>query len=94
MKQEAGTRYDPKVIDAVAAGFDIHLPAETKDPATLSISFNDLRVRDILKSDLITHGGTLIIAAGTEISPMLLQKLRNFARLSGIQEPVRVSRPD
>jgi response regulator RpfG family c-di-GMP phosphodiesterase len=92
MKGEAGSRYDPRVIAAVAAGFDIHLPADAEGSEVLSLSFNELRVRDVLKSDLLTMEGTLIVSAGTEISPMLLQKFRNFARLSGIREPIQVRR--
>jgi hypothetical protein len=34
----------------------------------------------------------LIVAAGTKISQMLLDKLANFAKVSGIQEPIQVSR--
>lgn len=92
MKERNGV-YDPKVMQAVAAGFDIYLADGVgNDDATTSITFNELRVGAILKSDLCTRDGTLIVPAGTEISPTLIEKLRNFARLSGIKEPIQVAR--
>ena len=35
-----------------------------------------------------TTSGTKVVVAGTEITSVLLEKLRNFAALSGIQEPI------
>ena len=32
----------------------------------------------------------MIVTAGNKISPLLLQKLKNFAAISGIKEPIYV----
>jgi response regulator RpfG family c-di-GMP phosphodiesterase len=91
MKQANG-RYDPKVIEAVAACFDIYLPAGSAvDSKTQMVPFNELRVGAILKAELFTGDGTLIAAPETKVSPMLLAKLRNFAALSGIREPICIA---
>jgi len=46
----------------------------------------------VLLSPIQTNDGVLIVQAGTAISPMLLEKLRNFAELSGIKEPIYVKK--
>lgn len=92
MRQRNGV-YDPKVMQAVAAGFDIYLTdSMATAESTASVAFCDLRVGAVLKSDLCTQDGTLIVPADTLISATLLEKLRNFARLSGIKEPIQVVR--
>jgi len=90
MKQCTG-RYDPKVLEAVAACFDIYLGGEISNEAPARvITFKDLHIGHILKADLTTADGTLIVPAGTGISQTVMQKLRNFAELSGIKEPLHV----
>jgi hypothetical protein len=42
-------------------------------------------------SDVLTPDGTKIVMAGVSITPVLLTKLRNFASLLGIQEPILVA---
>jgi hypothetical protein len=39
---------------------------------------------------ILYKDGTLILSAGNHITPALMQRLRNFAELSGIQEPIQV----
>jgi hypothetical protein len=92
--REAVGKYDPKVLEAVAVGFDVYLADQAAPDATagVSIAFKDLQVGAVLKADLLTSEGTLIVAAGTEISAMLLEKLRNFAQLSGIKEPILIEK--
>jgi response regulator RpfG family c-di-GMP phosphodiesterase len=83
-------RYDPRVLEAVAACFDIYL--EKGSESSSAIGFNDLAVGDVLQADLRTMDGTLLVTKGNKISPLLIQKLRNFAELSGIQEPIYIQR--
>src|SRR5665213_661915 len=84
-------RYDPVVLEAVASVFDIYLertaPAE---PTTLQVGIKDLRVGCILTAAVLTRDGVLIVPAGTQISPMLMEKLRNFANLRDLEEPMWV----
>ena len=54
------------------------------------VTFNELRVGLILKSNLQTKDGLLIVAEETQITEMLLKKLGNFAELTGIREPICV----
>lgn len=87
LRERAGW-YDPMLLDAAAAV----LGAGTPKP-TVCIPFKDLKPGQVLVSDITTKDGLLIIAAGNRISPSLLERLRNFAALSGVKEPIYVENP-
>jgi response regulator RpfG family c-di-GMP phosphodiesterase len=90
MQEQTGC-YDPRVLDATFACFDVHHQASTQTKAaSCTISIDDLRVKHILTADLFTKDGTLTVSAGTEITQMILEKIHNFEELSGIREPVFV----
>jgi response regulator RpfG family c-di-GMP phosphodiesterase len=89
--QHAPGRYDPKVLQAIAASFDLCVAGETAEGGVLSIAWKELRVGQRLKSDVRTSEGTLILPLGTDISPMVMEKLRNFAEISGIKEPILIA---
>ena len=90
MKQCSG-RYDPNVLDAVANSFGVCLkPDSPKETTRRAIAFKDLRIGDLLRSDITTNDETLIVTAGTEVSQLVMEKLRNFAELSGIKEPIHI----
>jgi response regulator RpfG family c-di-GMP phosphodiesterase len=88
--QKSTGRYDPKVLQAIAARFDIFLgqPGDTPEPK--AITFAELQVGNVLAGDIKTREGTLLVTSGNTISALLLQKLRNFAELSGIHEPILI----
>jgi response regulator RpfG family c-di-GMP phosphodiesterase len=88
--QQAAGRYDPQVLQAIAARFDIFLSQPTEAGEPKYISFRDLQVGHVLLGDVKTSEGTLLMTSGNKISSLLLQKLRNFADLSGIQEPIAI----
>lgn len=87
LRQTSG-KYDPKVLDAVASCFDIYLGAT--QPEQKQIHFRELLVGNVLAADVLTKEGTLVVAAGARVSPAMLQKLRNFAGLIGLQEPIYI----
>lgn len=81
-------RYDPKVLEAVAASFDLVLPPEAGEKAVpRRVTLDELRVGHHLTAGIQTHDGTLIVSAGTTVTQIHLEKVRNFAELSGIREP-------
>jgi response regulator RpfG family c-di-GMP phosphodiesterase len=90
--QQVPGRYDPKVLDFIAAAFDAYVPADSKEySAGRPCLVKDLRAGQVLMSDVLTPDGTKIVMAGVSITPVLLTKLRNFASLLGIQEPILVA---
>ncbi len=84
MRERTGW-HDPDMLDAVAAV----LGAGTPKP-TISLAFKELKPGQVLVSDVTTKDGMLIISAGNRITPSLLERLRNFATLSGVKEPIYV----
>jgi response regulator RpfG family c-di-GMP phosphodiesterase len=90
MQQRVGA-YDPRVLDAAFASFDIYLSAPTSlAPAGLRVNLSDLCVGQLLLSSAESQDGVVVVTAGTRISPMILQRLKNFAQLTGLKEPIHV----
>lgn len=58
---------------------------------TQEISLHELRVGQLLLAGILTTDGLLVVPAGAVIGLAHLQKLRNFARLSGIRGPITVA---
>jgi response regulator RpfG family c-di-GMP phosphodiesterase len=83
-------QYDPQVLEAVGACYDIYV-AKEPEAARKSIAFNELEIGHTLLEDLKTVEGTLLLTKGTKVSPVLLQKLKNFSQLTGIKEPIVVA---
>ena len=81
--------YDPKVIEAALATLTPDAGAAKSGQAIMA---KDLAAGQVLLSAVTTNDGVLIVPAGTEVSPMLVEKLKNFAALSGIKEPIYVKR--
>jgi response regulator RpfG family c-di-GMP phosphodiesterase len=85
-------RYDPRVVEAVAAVFDDcvvrTIPVEAQGRP---VGIKNLRVGWTLTAEACTRDGVLIVPAGTKISAMLLEKLRNFAELGELEEPMQVA---
>jgi response regulator RpfG family c-di-GMP phosphodiesterase len=90
MQKQAGL-YDPRVMDAAFACFDVYLQQSALAAAPArQIAFKELQPGHTLSRDVKTTDGTLILTTGTKISPAMLEKLRNFAHLSGIHEPLYI----
>lgn len=83
--------YDPRILAALDSCFQLASPesaSAAKPP--LALMFVNLRVGHLLRSDVETRDGILIVAAGNRVTPALMQRLRNFSLLSGIKEPIYV----
>jgi response regulator RpfG family c-di-GMP phosphodiesterase len=84
-------RYDPRVLEAVAAVFDIILEqAAPAEAPSCPVGIKELRLGWTLAVAARTRDGMLIAPAGAQISPMLMEKLRNFAELRDLEEPMLV----
>lgn len=85
--------YDPELLAAVRARFGGGVAAAPTRP-NISIAVKDLAPGMVLHSDVRTKDGMLILSAGHPINEMTLEKIQNFERLSGIQEPIFVQSPE
>ena len=91
MRQQPGA-YDLKVIEAVVrcltSAAEPQGAAAAKPPVALD--FSELRVGHVLRGDIVTKDDIMIVVAGTKMTPLLLERLRNFSSLSGLKLPLYV----
>jgi response regulator RpfG family c-di-GMP phosphodiesterase len=85
LRARAGV-YDPKLLDALASVVADRSRREPKD-----LRAGELEAGMVLATDVRTSGGLKLVAKGQELTPSLLERIANYARMaSGIQEPVQV----
>ena len=83
--------YDPQILAVVAGALRDSTEDRGKPEGTTRlVTFLNLRVGDILAADLVTKDGVLIISAGNRVTKPMMERLRNFAALSGVKEPIHV----
>lgn len=71
------------------------LPQESSEEEySLAISFEELVVGDILTAELHTGDGALLLPKGSVMTEPVLQKLKHFSQLKGIEEPIHVAVSD
>ncbi|MBI4664099.1 MAG: response regulator [Verrucomicrobia bacterium] len=80
--------YDPVLLEKV---MHVLVAEETLSPGT-PLRVSQLLPGQVMLSSVETLDGQLIVAAGTVLSPMMLERFANFAELSGIKEPIYVRR--
>lgn len=87
--------YDPALLAAVRSLNGGHAESGV-DTAHLSLplGYKDLRTGMVLRSNVETADGTLILCAGHQLNEMTLEKIRNFKRITGIKEPILVENRD
>jgi response regulator RpfG family c-di-GMP phosphodiesterase len=78
-------RYDPKLLDALEA------ESEGVIEVTRELRIQDLTPGMSFVDDVKTAGGTLLIARGHEVTPGVLERIRNFHHSVGVREPIRVN---
>ncbi len=89
LKGRAGW-YDPRVIDTAIARFASDLPVVAEVRQQRPVRCRDLRIGMVLRSDITTADGKLLIGAGHVLSETLLERLANFARIERINEPITI----
>lgn len=86
-------QYDPNILkfvrDAVQSD-DAMILAERR--IAVDLPANALMPGDVVDSDIAAKDGQLLLAAGTELTAPLIQKLMNVAKLRGIEGPFRIQR--
>ncbi|HEX4343575.1 MAG TPA: HD domain-containing phosphohydrolase [Verrucomicrobiae bacterium] len=91
--QERTGWYDPAFLAAVRVHYCGTAAVADTVRASLSVTIRDLKPGMILRSDIQTKEGTLILTTGHQISEMTLEKIQNFDRISGLKEPIFVELP-
>ena len=91
LRQHTGA-YDLTVLDAVARCFELATRGQPEAAAKspVALDFPELRPGHVLSADIVTKQDILIVGAGTKITPLILERLRNFASISGLKLPIHV----
>jgi len=86
--------YDSSVAQALTVTSSA-LQERPKTAATgmRSLPLGELAPGHVLLSDIVTVEGTVVLAAGATLNATQLQRLRNFATLNPIVEPISVDIP-
>jgi hypothetical protein len=83
--------YDSSILDWTSAwltSFENRLKPIRKSIRLVSVE--ELEIGQTLLSSIVTGSGALLIAAGNRVSESLRERIRNFARLQGVREPIKV----
>ena len=86
--------YDPSLLDNVRSYYGITAKSRESAHSSISVEFSNLSPGMVLRSNIETKDGTLILSAGHALSEMTLEKIQNFERISGIKEPIFVEAPE
>lgn len=91
LMQTGSGLYDPQVLKSISACFDVFFQAnECEKCGTAEITFHDLQAGHMLAESIRTKDGTTVVEANMLVTPMLLEKLRNFAAIHSLNEPIRI----
>jgi response regulator RpfG family c-di-GMP phosphodiesterase len=78
--------YDPEILQAFAA-----IRGNPQDTSLmLELTISEVGVGMVFGEDLKSSKGLLLIARGQEVTPTLLERMRNFSADLAIREPVRM----
>ncbi|SFM68838.1 HD domain-containing phosphohydrolase [Thermodesulforhabdus norvegica] len=80
--------YDPALMPGLARIVNIQANYKKK-----SLYLKELRGGMIVAGSVYSSDGRLLIREGHEITPVILQRLRNFAATVGVNEPIEVYVP-
>ena len=86
--------YDQALLNAVRDYYGVGNAARNAARSCISISVCDLAPGMVLRSNIETKEGTLILCAGHHLTEMTLEKIKNFNLMSGIKEPLFVEAPE
>jgi response regulator RpfG family c-di-GMP phosphodiesterase len=78
--------YDPEIFEVFA---EMH-GGRKREIQVLELHLRDVCVGMVLGEDVRSAKGVLLIARGQEVTPGLLERLRNFSPDLGIREPIRM----
>jgi len=89
--QQCSGIYDPCVLDAAFMRFDAYLAKPARAKRTVQIVMPDeLKVGQVLFSNVYTLDDMLVVKKGTMISVMLFERLQNFSRLGALRVPLEI----
>jgi response regulator RpfG family c-di-GMP phosphodiesterase len=83
--------YDPKILGN-CAHLKVRASPEHAAENVATVLIAELTNHHILVSPILTKEGIMIAPSGTEVSNLILEKVRNFKALHVLREPIQVKR--
>ncbi|WP_158269628.1 HD domain-containing phosphohydrolase [Desulfonatronum sp. SC1] len=80
--------YDPQVLDALEKVLSRKTVYELRE-----VRVDQLESGMLLAEDVQSQKGMLLVAQGQEVTPVLITRLRTYAGISGVHEPIKVLVP-
>ncbi len=74
----------------VSCFFDSKEDIASDSLSVQSLRVEELKVGQVLVSNIVTRKGKLLLSTGQRLTNIHLQRLRNYSKLEGVREPVRV----
>jgi len=86
--------YDPKLLATCFLCFEAFLenPVSAERPVR-TLSVRELKVGQVVVSDIRTHEGLVLVGAGNRLTEMVLKRLANYDELGEVKQPVLVQEP-
>lgn len=87
--QRRPERYDPHILAAARLCL-VEAEAAILELASVGVPLKSLVSGHVLAADIHTCDGKVLLTAGWRMTDVLLEKLRNYAAVVSIQEPICV----
>ncbi len=81
--------YNPHIVLTMS-----ELKTEKKEAQIKLVKIQNITVDMVITEDIRTKTGLLLLHRGQEITPLLLERLKNFSRQSNVPNEIRVSIPE
>lgn len=86
--------YDPALLEKVFLCFpDFLSNALSASQPVLNVHVAGLKPGQIVVSDINTRSGMTLLSAGSHLTEMIIQRLKNYSSLGDVNEPVLVQDP-
>jgi response regulator RpfG family c-di-GMP phosphodiesterase len=94
MKRRAG-QYDPQLLERCFDCFQAYLGTGISEKRGVqSLFLVDVVPEQIVVSDICTTEGVVLVSAGSRLTPVVIEHLRNHAEMGGVTQPVLVQDPE
>ena len=98
MRKRIGT-YDPKILDQMDSVFkkEEGVPAilreekQSEESGLVKIGISEVKIGQCVASDIESKEGILLLKAGELITPVNYERIKNYAELVGVKEPIYVN---
>ncbi|MBI3886133.1 MAG: response regulator [Opitutae bacterium] len=87
MNERTGA-YDPQLLAQCFQCFENFLANTISHDAKVSaVSLREAAAGDVVVSDITTPAGVVLVGAGSSLTAMMIERLRNFAEFGDLKEP-------